>query len=122
MVQNKVKNGENISSDLERSTPASRVNDSFTSDENDVCSDFKSLSTIPLNYSNTNNAIIPSNDIINRVSNTTPGPVIDSICVQSVSDVTFGNRIIYKGPVTIENMNVKAKNDTGEYFYFYLYF
>lgn len=79
---------------------------SFTSDS-DVTRDFGSFTSIPLSVSSNNNAILPVNNASmegrDRDGGST-GPVIDCVCVQSVSDVTFGNKIIYKGPVTIENV------------------
>lgn len=44
-----------------------------------------------------------------------PGPTIGSVCVRDATDITFGNKTLYEGPVTIKHMTVKNdKKHDGE--------
>lgn len=87
---------------------------SFSSDS-DVTRDFGSFTSIPLSIASNTEAIVPFNcDKMEECSNRPPGPVIGAICVQSATDITFGNKLIYKGPVTIEKVTVDKSSEKRE--------
>lgn len=56
------------------------------------------------------NIILDNGNIIEKQ----PGPKIGSVCVQNATDVTFGNKTLYEGPVIIKQMTVKDVPEQGE--------
>jgi hypothetical protein len=48
--------------------------------------------------------------VVNHANSSANGPKIDSIAIQNSSDIQFGNKTFYNGPVTIKQFMLDDKN------------
>lgn len=68
--------------------------------------DHQYVDTLDVPRTNDGNLTLP---VLNNVLGSAPIPQITSVTLQNSTDITFGNKLLYNGPITVNQYGVEKK-------------